>query len=505
MPTNLKFLRGPQSNLNTIIDKSNGTLTIANYNDYMGLTGANALEGESALNAALNAIPAPVEGAFYLTDDTYRLYTGVNKGTTQNPNVKLVELNQSVTQVANVNSLPDVNTVDLGQFYYTIAENILCTCISKTINNQGQSITVKDWQQINPDTRIDSAQFGIEDTIAIAQSGAEQVITENQDWQDTNDNGVLITSTLQKNRSDYGTNHTISSGFELIAGTNVVLKTNKKHHQNRVNDAWVTDASYPQILIDVPVYNKAEIDTMFKDRLQSFNALDYVGSIDATLFRLLSGETIGGVSLDTPPTRSEHESSESAYTVKDGDVFVVSEGFKIYTGYAEEIEDPEHPGEMIPDTDSERLYDEYVPGDLLIATGTENTQGYVIQSAYEIYTPATDTSSEDVHQVHAFIAADFQWVKVPGGNDIVSIDSLNGTAQSTFSTDYGTEYNYDSNNCYGYKLSLGDRDFAYIRSESDSNNITVSTQKVYANNLEDGYNVKIPGWKTSFDLVWDTF
>lgn len=71
-----------------------------------------------------------VDGCFYLTTDTNRLYVG--QGT------ELVELNKSITEVSSVANLPEANVAD-GQFFYAVAENVLC------IRRENA------WQQINAD------------------------------------------------------------------------------------------------------------------------------------------------------------------------------------------------------------------------------------------------------------------------------------------------------------------------------------------------------------------
>lgn len=81
-----------------------------------------------------------VDGAFYLTTDTNRLYVG-------GANNKLELLNQSIKfytydQVFSENStVPKVE----GQFYYLSDKNILCTFAKTKTNPDGE------WVQINPD------------------------------------------------------------------------------------------------------------------------------------------------------------------------------------------------------------------------------------------------------------------------------------------------------------------------------------------------------------------
>ena len=100
---NVKFLRGTQSDLAKYL--SSGTT-------------------------------AAVEGAFYLTSDTNRLYIGKDIGS---GTIRAVPVNQGINTVANVAALRNL-TGEAGQFYYANNENILCV-----YNGQ-------EWVQINPDT-----------------------------------------------------------------------------------------------------------------------------------------------------------------------------------------------------------------------------------------------------------------------------------------------------------------------------------------------------------------
>lgn len=88
-----------------------------------------------------------IDGAFYLTTDTNRLYIGNN--------TELVELNKSITVVQSVSDLPKTG-VEVGQFYYIAGENkhagasddngnILAVVTSITNGNP-------QWTQVNPDT-----------------------------------------------------------------------------------------------------------------------------------------------------------------------------------------------------------------------------------------------------------------------------------------------------------------------------------------------------------------
>ena len=115
-----------------------------------------ALENQKILflqgtQAKLDGMTSSTVGAFYLTNDTHRLYLGMSA--TAAP----VPVNQGVTFLANENALPNMNSASdeqkknvAGQFYFLTDKNILCVYS----NNQ--------WVQINSDTTIKEVKFGAE-------------------------------------------------------------------------------------------------------------------------------------------------------------------------------------------------------------------------------------------------------------------------------------------------------------------------------------------------------
>lgn len=98
---------------------------------------------EKYLNTYTGANPQQaVEGAFYLTEDTNRLYIGkeVSSG-----NIKAVPVNQGVYTVNNVSDLPVASSAEeTGGFYYVINGNILAIATNST------------WVQINSFTNTDN-------------------------------------------------------------------------------------------------------------------------------------------------------------------------------------------------------------------------------------------------------------------------------------------------------------------------------------------------------------
>lgn len=116
---NVFFKRGHQADLDTLVSN------VAN----------------SVGNAAF------VEGSFYLTDDTNRLYFAQSSS-------NLVDLNQYIHFVATRANLPTAAgaTLKNGDIYYIQGENILCIY---------QSNQNPPWVQINPDTKLADDQNAI--------------------------------------------------------------------------------------------------------------------------------------------------------------------------------------------------------------------------------------------------------------------------------------------------------------------------------------------------------
>ena len=90
-----------------------------------------------------------IDGAFYLTTDTNRLYVGNN--------TELVELNKSITVVDSVDKLPKTD-VEVGQFYYISGDNTHTDTSAGGKNGNILAVVTSivngnpKWTQVNPDT-----------------------------------------------------------------------------------------------------------------------------------------------------------------------------------------------------------------------------------------------------------------------------------------------------------------------------------------------------------------
>lgn len=118
-----------------------------------------------------------VDGAFYLTTDTNRLYVGKrNAADTENV---LVELNQSINIVNSVGQLPtNTTSQDVGQFYYVKGSNILCVYVAK-----GTDPETYEWKQINPDTAINTDPQNV--SVAITTNDSGNIVTATSTVTDT--------------------------------------------------------------------------------------------------------------------------------------------------------------------------------------------------------------------------------------------------------------------------------------------------------------------------------
>lgn len=159
-----------------------------------GNVGIKFLQGtQSALNALMTSQDA-TEGAFYLTSDTSRLYVG-RKLLSDSTKVVPVPVNEGVTTVANVDSLPD--TANIGDFYYAEAQNILCVCAKVTgTSDDDRQCT---WVQLNTNTTNTSLTHTL-----TSVSG--------------NSNAVSVGTTVTDSA-----NHTVNDAWKLVGSTNVTV------------------------------------------------------------------------------------------------------------------------------------------------------------------------------------------------------------------------------------------------------------------------------------------
>lgn len=200
---------------------------------------------------------AVVEGSFYLTNDTHRLYIG-QKASSSDANAQLFAVNEGVITVATVSDLPSAedNPVYAGRFYYVTAGNILC------VHNG------KAWVQINSntDTTITnhSASVSVEDNTGTITD--KITLTGNVDkdasYTITGANGITITGT--------GTALTLTGDTYTLSGTVADnAATLKLDSKNTDNDSSVVIAGGTNVTVSQDTTTKkitvAAVDTTVKE------------------------------------------------------------------------------------------------------------------------------------------------------------------------------------------------------------------------------------------------
>lgn len=320
-----------------------------------------------------------VNGTFYLTSDTHRLYVGDKEG-------NVCPVNEGVITVASINNLPATGVP--GQFYYVTAENILCVY-------NGQK-----WAQINTDTTLSSVKnyvasgaggvsvqttvvdtsnaTGVNDTFTIKGGSG---ITVSADAATSNNKGLTISADIPEYTLDVtatevnsaipeivvnlqkdGTN--VAETLTLAAGSNIAFtsdasgkisiaanvdattgqvtkaafsnnatagfdltltRTNSAALVGNLNptikvgaDGAETSVSFVGGAADLPVYTSAQVDAKLKELEYELNAMVYKGAVPST--------SQGSVTTYTLPSGEDKVSIGDVYMLTGSGVTVGGSG-----------------------------------------------------------------------------------------------------------------------------------------------------------------------------------
>lgn len=165
-------------------------------------------QGTQAKLDTLRAAKSGIDGAFYLTNDTHRLYIGKSDGS-------ILPVNEGVTTVASTSELPSLATdaaklAHQGQFYYISGSNILAVASGSK------------WVQINPNTNTKV------DGLDVTVTEADGVATINTKVKNTTDAGVTGGTAYDDSFTITGANGTTvsASGDAItITGDQYALST----------------------------------------------------------------------------------------------------------------------------------------------------------------------------------------------------------------------------------------------------------------------------------------
>lgn len=391
-----------------------------------------------------------VEGSFYLTSDTHRLYIG-QKATASDTNAQLFPVNEGVITVTNVSDLPNVSDADksvyAGRFYYVTNGNILCVYNGKS------------WVQINTntDTVIDSHSYSIDggeitDNIHLS-SGKEQ----NATFTVTGANGVQISGT--------GTTLTITGDKYSLSSTVASNKaTVKLDSANTTNDTSVVLAGGDNVTITQDAGTKEVTIKSNNTKLSSLT-----GAATTEGFTIEGNNSDGSkataatinpqikVGKTTQPVVKfvNGTATLDVYSTKDIDDKMKALNAMVYKGTLGPTKGTTH---ALP-TSNVCIGDTYLvaenikinehdvyPGSLVIARGTEDGSGFITTETlvWDIVESTKDSDTQYKFQtitggikLHASTGGDAGQLVVNGGTDVsVATASTDASANQTLTVNH---------------------------------------------------------------------
>ena len=286
-----------------------------------------------------------IDGAFYLTTDTNRLYVGNN--------TELVELNKSITVVKTVSDLPKTG-VEVGQFYYIAGENKhagasddngnILAVVTSIVNGNPQ------WTQVNPDTVDGNDRLSDVDITKGSYDAVNNVIPYTLSFKIKDKAGEVIqtiTKTLNVAPKDIISKADVSVSTSSAEGVNAATITTKNKDTSN-NNALSAGSSFSIAGGDnVTVTQKDGVVTIAtgigKDSVQmhvdgtnvqnQVSASVRVNSSDSGDILKIAGDTTKdiGIVWDAANKVAKIGHSNSAATAATGDAIQLSHNSKSFT------------------------------------------------------------------------------------------------------------------------------------------------------------------------------
>ena len=172
---------------------------------------------QANLEKYISGSSTAIEGTFYLTNDTHRLYVGTSAGTA-------VPVNEGVITVSNIDALQHVSAHP-GEFYYVTTGNILCVYDGK------------QWVQINNNTDTYLAKTDTVVSLADQVATITTKYTMNAGTTDISDSWNLAVAEGVKVSIDAATDKVILTGvvndsFGVSAASNIATVTLRDSFNN---------------------------------------------------------------------------------------------------------------------------------------------------------------------------------------------------------------------------------------------------------------------------------
>lgn len=417
-----------------------------------------------------------VEGSFYLTSDTHRLYIG-QKATAEDTNAQLFPVNEGVITVAKVADLPNVSEADkpvyAGRFYYVTNGNILCVYNGKS------------WVQINTntDTVINSHSYSIDGGAITDKIHLSNGQDANATFTVVGANGVQIAGT--------GTTLTITGDKYSLSSTVASNKaTVKLDSANTTNDTSVVLAGGDNVTI---TQNADTKEVTIKSNNTKLNSL--TGAADAEGFTITGNNSDGSkttaatinpqikVGKTTQPVAKfiNGTATLDVYSTKDIDDKMKALNAMIYKGTLGK----KGTVTALP-TSNICIGDTYLAaedvtinehtvhaGSLIIARGTEDASGFITTGTL-VWDVVENTKDSDTHysfqtieggiKLHGSVGGDVGQLVVKGGTDVsVATAKSDASANQTLTVNHKAVTRADS------------ADTALTQTKNASTDVTVIT------------------------------
>ena len=261
------------------------------------------------LQSSINGMTTSIDGAFYLTTDTNRLYIGNPTGGAP------IALNRDIGVVANVANLPSVPPATDKDFYYCEAENVFAFYSAKQAK----------WVQINPDTDTN------DDTKVVEIKFGEGVVDEVE-------NTISYPVTIKNKTTDKDgkeTDSTITINDALVLTSDLVASIIPEAAEVALKSSYagntltMSTSGAGSAAGDVKLTAGTNVTFAHKDGELTINATDttHTLSVDATNKNLVLTGTNGsenkvgiknGAGIDVTAV-SNAETGEQSFTIKHSD------------------------------------------------------------------------------------------------------------------------------------------------------------------------------------------
>lgn len=377
----------------------------------------NKISFKRGTQEVIDALTSYQAGSFYLTTDTNNFYVAQSNSLLVKLNGSILTINSADDLPSNIKDASNDSLVQPGQFVYLKENNIIAVCDS--IDEDGKI----NWVQANVDTNIDTSVKQINVSKNVNDSTEEKLVynitlkQERKDFTKAENNienldditgkleiladditgivtgtsvgldlGELKDNALEIKTAGAGASET---GFELVGGSNITLAVSGDDNKKLTLSAKDTKYSITNLGVDAENSNKLSISLKADDQ----ESATVVSSADDVIFNKI---TVDGQEK-TVNNQASLGSFYSAEKIDEKMRDLNALSYKGTIGLAGDATVSELPTENVNAGDAYLVsyfgdygdFEDCNPGDLLIATGEENENGY-LETVVWTRIPGTD-------------------------------------------------------------------------------------------------------------------